>query len=84
MATYIIGLLLSLIIFFIILYYVVKAAVKSGLAETNQNNDNYKSHPVSIQRPEPKNLSASQVELQKRYESGELTFEDYRNEWNKI
>ena len=74
---YIIGGIVSWIIF----YYVVKAAVKNGIKESRNNN------PVStyIKESKPEKIAnPEQAKLQQRYDKGEITFEVYQSEWNKL
>lgn len=74
---YIIGAIVSWIIF----YYVVKAAVKNGIKEARNDN----APPTYIQERKPERLAnPEQMKLQQRYDKGEITFEIYQSEWNKL
>ena len=74
---YIIGIIISWIIF----YYVVKAAVKNGIREAIPD----KILPTYFRDSKPeKPANAEQIKLQQRYDKGEITFEIYHSEWNKL
>ncbi len=74
---YIIGAIVSWIIF----YYVVKAAVKNGIKEARNNNE----VSTYIKNSKPERLAnPEQAKLQQRYDKGEITFEVYQSEWNKL
>ncbi len=67
--------LLSLVIF----YYLIKNAVKNGIIDAQKEVGN-----KSMLNSEPeKTLNTKQVELQKKYDRGEIGFEEYKTEWNK-
>jgi len=74
---YIIGVIIGWIIF----YYVVKTAVKNGIKEAS--NDNQTQSYIRDSKPERK-VSQEQSKLQQRYDNGEITFEDYQSQWNKL
>jgi hypothetical protein len=73
--------LLAAIIGWIILYYVVKAAVKNGIKEVQVEKGG--STKVTAFKPE-RTANPEQIKLQQRYDSGEITFEVYQSEWNKL
>ena len=74
---YIIGIIIS----WIILYYVVKAAVKNGIREAIPE----KTLPTFFRDSKPeKPVNLEQIKLQQRYDKGEITFEIYQQEWNKL
>ena len=74
---YIIGIIISWIIF----YYVVKAAVKNGIREASSD----KIMPTDFRDSKPeKPANSEQIKLQQRYDKGEITFEIYQSEWNKL
>jgi uncharacterized membrane protein len=72
---------IGVIVTWIIFYYVIKAAVKNGIKEARNENEvptNFKdSMPVKF-------ASTEQAKLQQRYDKGEITFEVYQTEWNKL
>lgn len=74
---YIVGAIVSWVIF----YFVVKGAVRNGIKEARADNQGQtiikKSTP---ERPE----NQSQVKLQQQYDNGEITFEEFQTEWNKL
>lgn len=73
---YIFGIIISWIIF----YYVVKAAVKNGIKEAHPD----KILPLSFKADPEKPANSEQIKLQQRYDKGEITFEIYQEEWNKL
>jgi hypothetical protein len=70
---YIIGSIIGLMIF----YYVVKTAVKHGIIEAK--NTRY-----FEDRMLPPPIDSEQLNLQKQYNNGEITFEEYQAEWKKV
>ena len=74
---YVMGAAVSWFIF----YYVVKAAVRNGIREANLDNE--AKTLVSTRKPE-KPGNPEQLKLQQRYEKGEITLEEYQNEWNRL
>lgn len=73
--TAIIGLAISCII----LYNVIKSAIKDAFKEMKK----------SEAPPPPKSTAAptwnkAQIDLQARYEKGEINLEEYNKEWNKL
>lgn len=74
---YFVGVIVSWIIF----YYVVKAAVKNGIKEARAENLN--SSYNQYHRPE-RIANPAQILLQQRYDKGEISFETYQSEWNKL
>lgn len=74
---YIIGIIVGWIIF----YYVVKAAVKNGIKEAHSN----KEMPAAMNpRKSEMPTNQDQIRLQQRYDKGEISFEVYKSEWNKL
>ncbi len=64
-----------------ILYYIIKAAVTYGIIEAQQ----IQNKKTSFVNEKPKSIwTPAQIDLQKRYERGELTIEQYKMEWGKI
>jgi uncharacterized membrane protein len=69
------------IISWIVFYYVVKAAVRNGIKEAHSD----KELPKDIaERKDGRFANSDQLKLQQRYEKGEITFEAYQTEWNKL
>ena len=69
----------------LILYYTIKTAVKNGILEARSYNETasnklYKSNSPTLESPTNK----GHVDLQKRYDNGEITFETFQEEWNKL
>jgi hypothetical protein len=74
---YFIGIIVSLIIF----YYVVKAAVKNGIKEARIDQN----PPIYIKQQDSERFAnPEQTKLQQRYDKGEITFDVYQSEWNKL
>jgi uncharacterized membrane protein len=69
----------SLLIFFWILYEVIKAAIKGALNEKPKNGV----HIPQARSEPPQNLTEIQKELMGKYDRGEITLEQYTNDWNK-
>ena len=59
----------SAIIFFGILYFVIRLGVRDGIQDTKGKEDQFNS---------------VQLSLKKKYENGEISFETYQSEWNKV
>lgn len=72
---------IAAIVSWVIFYYVVKAAVKNGIKEAR--NDNTTTTYIQERKPE-KFANPAQMKLQQRYDKGEITFEIYQSEWNKL
>lgn len=74
---YIIGALISWVIF----YYVVKAAVRNGIREARSD----KEVPTFTRNSTPeKTANTAQMKLQQQYDKGEITFEEFKSQWNKL
>ena len=85
MATTIILYIIGVVIGWVILYYVVKAAVRNGVTEALDSRSDNKNAPLYMVRREPERpASPAQLQLQQRYEKGEISFEVYQAEWNKL
>jgi len=74
---YLIGILFG----WIILYYTIKAAVKNGIREANR--EKILRAPLKRTRSE-KLPNTEQIKLQQRYNNGEITFDAYQTEWNRL
>lgn len=74
---YIVGVIISWVIF----YYVIKAAVRNGIREARAD----KQIPTFTKDSKPeKMVNPQQMKLQERYDKGEISFEVYQSEWNKL
>jgi len=74
---YLLGALISWVIF----YYVVKAAVKNGIREARSD----KEVPTFIRNNTPERpANAAQMRLQQQYDKGEITFDEFNSQWNKL
>ena len=80
--------LLAIVIGWILLYFVVKAAVRDGLKEALSENasvDFGRSPLRNIQETIPERpANAAQKNLQKQYDKGEISFDVYQSEWNRL
>ena len=72
---YVIGAVFSWILF----YYVVKLAVKNGIEEARQNKSLHSGLNHSDSQPTP-----AQIKLRQQYDNGEITFDIYQSEWNRL
>ena len=74
---YVVCSIISLVIF----YQIIKAAVKNGIIEARAHKEavTYSNH----NKPE-RPANTEQEKLQRRYDKGEITFEEYKAEWNKL
>ena len=74
---YIIGAIISWIIF----YYVIKAAVRNGIIEA-RSDKNIKNFTANTTPEKP--VNTEQMRLQQRYDKGEIQFEEFKSQWNKL
>ena len=74
--------IISAIVGLVILYYVIKTAVKNAIIETRSTQDLGKIQPLSTTQEKPAN--AEQIKLQHRYDKGEISFDFYQAEWNRL
>jgi len=74
---YILGGLISWLIF----YFVVKAAVRNGIREARDDKE-VKTFIGNSTPERPAN--SAQMKLQQQYDKGELTFEEFKSQWNKL
>lgn len=83
MTTFIIYLFyfIAVAIGWVIFYYVVKAAVKNGIKEARADKE--ASTYIRDTKPEIQ-ANPEQRKLQQRYDKGEIPFEVYQSEWNKL
>ena len=69
------------IIGWVIFYYVVKAAVKNAIIEARSDME----RPSLVKDSEPEKIGTpEQMKLQERYAKGEISFEVYKTEWDKL
>ncbi len=62
----------------VIFYYLIKAAVKNGIIEAKESLNNLTVNSAS-HFP-----NTAQIELQKRFDDGEITLEEYQAKWNEL
>ncbi len=63
-------------------YYIIKAAVKNGIIDANEIlNGKGKVSTKSVVESLP---NTAHGELQRKYEKGELSFEEYKKEWDRL
>ncbi len=55
-----------------IIFYLVKYAIKSGVIESHKE----------VQKNKASDLTSTQIELQKKYDKGEISFEQYKQQWD--
>jgi uncharacterized membrane protein len=65
--------IISFIISCILIFFIVKYAIKSGVIESQKELQNNKIDSLTLK----------QIELQRKYDKGEITFEEYKQEWYK-
>lgn len=63
----------------VVFYNIVKAAVRNGIREARKDLGS----PKPVTRVEEKPLTEKQKDLQQKYNRGEITFEEYKVEWNR-
>ena len=73
--------LIAVIIGWVVFYYVVKAAVKNGIKEARADKEI--SAYIRDSKPEIQ-ANPEQKKLQQRYDKGEIPFEVYQSDWNKL
>lgn len=72
---------IGIVISWTVLYYVIKSAVKNGVIEALSK----KQIAPNTQEYKPeKKANLQQIELQKKYDNGEISFEVYHSEWNRL
>jgi len=80
--TNIVILLVCVIISLWVTYYIIKIAVRDGVIAASMRTSILNHVPnTRIKNIEP---TEDQNKLQKQYELGEITFEDYENKWNEL
>lgn len=75
-------LVVSFILGMFILYFVIKAAVVNGIRDSGILDRSESSLPE--QNPAYYKPNSAQELLKTRYEKGELSFDEYIHEWNKL
>lgn len=65
----------------VLLYYVIKAAVRNGIKEARAKNTAPLKNYKKMDEGPPNDAQAN---LQKQYESGKITFEEFQSQWNKL
>lgn len=73
--------LIGFILFCFILYKIIKAAIKDAHREMDEMKKMMLPPTKPLANP---NWNSAQLSLRNKYEKGELTFEEYMAEWNKI
>jgi len=64
--------LLSFLLSCLIIFYIVKYAIKSGIRASHKEIENNSKNQLTQKR----------IELQRKYDQGEITFEVYSKEWD--
>lgn len=65
-----------------ILYFIIKMAVVNGIKDSGileRRHDEYVEKKIAEHSP-----NSAQALLKERYEKGEMTFEEYKSEWNRL
>ncbi|HVA99362.1 MAG TPA: DUF6019 family protein [Bacteroidia bacterium] len=70
---------ISAVIGWAILYYTIKYAVKNGIIEARENLNI--SNSITKHETLP---NKEQEKLQILYDKGEISFDEYKNEWSKL
>jgi len=73
--------LIAVVIGWMIFYYIVKTAVKNGIKEAHSDKET--STFIRESKPEIQ-ANSEQRKLQQRYDKGEIPFEVYKSEWDKL
>jgi hypothetical protein len=77
---YFIGAIISWVIF----YYTIKEAVKNGiLAAKQQPQSEFSKSQIEFSKSQSE-FSKSQIELQSKYEKGQITFDEFQKEWERL
>lgn len=74
--------LVGIIVSWVLLYYIIKAAVMNGIRDSGlvqKIHDRYNESNLQENK-----YSIAELSLKKRYENGEITFDEYKSEWNKL
>ncbi len=74
--------LISLIVSLFVLYYIIKEAVKNGIIEASKELKSQEATNKKNIIPES-NWTSEQKDLLTKYESGEISFEEYQKKFNK-
>lgn len=75
--------LVAAVIGLVIFYFIIKNAVKNGMIEAQEQLNRKPTPPdkaAVLERP----ANPAQWELQKKYDAGQISFEEYKQEWNKL
>lgn len=74
--------LVGIIAGYFVLYYVIKTAVINGIRDSGlieQRHEQYVENKIQENTP-----NSAQLLLKQKYEKGEMTFDVYKSEWNKL
>jgi hypothetical protein len=72
--------IINAFLFFYILYRVIKAAIKDAKKEIAEDEITISSETQSLITPV---WTAAQIDLQNKYDKGEITLEEYKAGWEK-
>lgn len=72
---------LLVLISWFILYFVIKAAVRNGIREARSDHDG--SVISGVNQPD-KPANFAQTRLQQQYNNGEISFEEFKSQWDKL
>lgn len=76
---YLVGAVISWTIF----YYTIKAAIKWAIRETNEEKEISEMKKIASQSKDV-TMTPALAELQKKYDRGTITFDQYKTEWDKL
>lgn len=74
---------IGVLIGFYIFYLIIKWAVKDGMIEASRQIELSKNQTGTVRTIE-KPANTEQEKLQRRYDKGEITFDEYQKEWAKL
>ena len=74
--------LVGLLIFFWVLFEIIRAAVRKALIEAHKINHSKPKENIRTSVPQA-DWTPKQLELQKKYEKGEISIDEYRQTWGQ-
>ncbi len=76
-------LIIAAIIGWVVFYYIIKGAVKWGTIEAKQHFE-AQGMKQTIEKNKDAPETSALRELQKKYDKGHLTFDEYKKQWDKF
>ena len=74
--------LVGLLIIFWVLFEIIRAAVRKALIEAHKINHSKPKENIRTSVPQA-DWTPKQLELQKKYEKGEISIDEYRQTWGQ-